>query len=153
MKKSDLKGFSLIELMIVVAIIAFLAMIAIPSFMGYLSKAHRTEAYVTLRSLYLAQKMYASEHQGKTTKNLQGNDSLNWKPSGDLKYTYGFPGAEGVNFFTGSLKAPGSALSAASANGEKFTIAAAGDIDGDGKLDILTIDQDGKIAVVSDDLV
>ncbi len=41
MKKS---AFSLIELMIVVAIIAFLAMVSVPTFMRFLAKATRAEA-------------------------------------------------------------------------------------------------------------
>ncbi len=51
-------GFTLLELMVVVAIIAFLSMISIPSIMGIFSKAKRTESYMNLKSLYMAEKSY-----------------------------------------------------------------------------------------------
>lgn len=146
-----MKGFSLIELMIVLAIIAFLAMLAMPNFMKYLAKAHRTEALVNLRALYLAQKSYIGEH-GKGTKNLQGADSLGWKPQGEVKYSYGFPGTAGQNFIMGSLKADSNTLKGGFVEGDRFSIVAAGDIDGDTVPDIISIDQDGKITIVNDDL-
>ena len=46
------RGFTLIELMIVVAIIAFLAIVSVPSFMKFLAKAKRAEAYMNLSSIY-----------------------------------------------------------------------------------------------------
>lgn len=145
-----MKGFSLIELMVVLAIIALLTMIAMPNFTRYLAKAQRTEAYINLKSLFLAQKAYAADHQGKYAKNLTGKDSLQWNP-GEVKYTYGFPSGGSASVI-GTLQAPASALQGASVDGARFTMAAAGDIDGDGIPDVLTIDQDGKIIIVNDDL-
>lgn len=141
------QGFSLIELLVVIAIIAFFSMLVVPSFFKVLARAKRTEAQVQLRSLYMAEKTYWVEN-GKYTDKLTGPDSLHWKPEGVLYYTYGFPGSAAV----GSLKAPASALTGTKATDTEFVIAAAADIDGDGKLDVLTIDQNGKISVVTDDL-
>ena len=45
------KGFTLIELMIVVAIIGILAAIAIPAYSGYTGKAQAAEAFVLLDGL------------------------------------------------------------------------------------------------------
>lgn len=52
------KGFTLIELMIVVTIIGFLAMIAYPSYQQYVNRAKRSEAKVALVSLQQAQEKY-----------------------------------------------------------------------------------------------
>lgn len=150
MKNKKVFGFTLIELMIVIAIVAFLSMISIPNFMKFLAKSKRTEAYMNLRSLAMAEKSYWAEN-GKYT-NILGNGGLGWKPSGNNYYTYGFSGGEGQNNFVGSLKAGSGELRNTRADASGFVAAAAGDIDGDGKTDIITIDQDSKITIVQDDL-
>lgn len=153
------KGFTLIEIMVVIAIIALLSMIGVPSIMRSLSKAKRSEAHINLRSLYTAQKAYWAEH-GTYSSVLRGPGGIGWQPEGykgggageNFYYTYGFPGAEGVNYFTGNLETPASFLGQAQAGKDGFLALAAGDIDGDGKPDILAIDQNGKIVVLQDDL-
>ncbi len=142
------RGFTLIELMIVVAIIAFLAMVSIPSFKRFLAKAKRTEAYMNLNALATAEKIYWAEH-GTYISDLK---AIGWKPEGQVQYTYGFPGSEGTNYITGSLGAPASHLGVGNAGKDAFLIVAAGDIDGDGQADIITINQDMKIEIVKDDL-
>ncbi|MFZ5953605.1 MAG: type IV pilin protein [Candidatus Dependentiae bacterium] len=152
-------GFSLIELMIVVAIMAFLAMVSMPSFTRYLAKAKRAEAYMQLHALYAAQKAYWAEH-GTYTTSLQGPDSAGWCPEGycgggsqeRFYYTYGFGGSEGVNHFTGKLEASAAHLGKAHADNKSFLVLAAADIDGDGELDILSIDHHGTIKIERDDL-
>ena len=141
------RGFSLIEVMVVIAIIAFFAIIALPNFMALLARAKRSEAHIQLRALYMLQKAYFAEH-GKYCAQLQGPKSLNWKPEGQINYTYGFQSSSVV----GALGTPASALTGASLSAQGFTIAAAGDIDNDGEPDVLTINEKGEIAIVKDDL-
>lgn len=56
------QGFTLIELMVVVAVIAILAAIAIPSYLGIQKKSARSEAKATLQAISLALEGYMAEN-------------------------------------------------------------------------------------------
>ncbi|HBR70807.1 TPA: hypothetical protein DIC20_00635 [Candidatus Dependentiae bacterium] len=142
------RGFTLIELMIVVAIIAFLALIAMPKYLNFVARAKRAEAQINLASLYAAEKAYWVENNAYT------NDlkELGWRPEGKIHYTYGFGGSEGTNYLKGALEADLGALGQAKADKNSFVAIAVADIDGDGKSDVLAIDNEKDLKVVQDDL-
>ena len=62
MKFRDKKGFSLVELMIVVAIIAILAAIAIPSFLRFAMRSKTAEATSNLAGIRTAEEGYWAEN-------------------------------------------------------------------------------------------
>jgi type IV pilus assembly protein PilA len=153
--KSRKQGFSLMELMVTIGIIAVLAVIAMPNFMRYLAKAKRAEAYANLYGIYAAEKAYWAEN-GTYSNVLSGAGGIGWKPEGysgggaqeNFYYTYGFPGSEGTNYVTGKLLGASSDLAAGHANRDSFLAVAVGEINGGGKPDILTIDQNKNIKLV-----
>ena len=68
MNRSRTKGFTLIELMIVVAIVALLALIAVPSYRSYLLRSHRVEAAAALLALSAAQEKFYLQNNTYTTE-------------------------------------------------------------------------------------
>ena len=84
------KGFTLIELMIVVAIIGILAAIAIPNFLKFQAKSKQSEAKTNLKGVYTAETGYFGEN------NAYGNfTTVNWEPVGQSRYNYTLNGAAG----------------------------------------------------------
>ena len=61
LKRSFLyKGFSLIELLVVVGIIGILAAVGIVSYVGYVSSAQKTDAQNNMQAIYMVQEEYKS---------------------------------------------------------------------------------------------
>ncbi|HYN36637.1 MAG TPA: prepilin-type N-terminal cleavage/methylation domain-containing protein [Actinomycetota bacterium] len=65
--RKDRRGFSLIEMVVVCAIIAALAAIAVPTFIGSKKAGHDSRAQVTLRSALAAERTYYVDFQQYTT--------------------------------------------------------------------------------------
>jgi type IV pilus assembly protein PilA len=115
------KGFTLIELMIVVAIIAILAAIAIPQYRKFQLKSKTSEAKVNIGAIRTCEEAYAAEHDvylemasapstvniASSTRNWNvggGGDpecinflDIGFKPAGKVYYNYA------VNNQTGNI--------------------------------------------------
>ena len=84
MNKIQQKGFTLIELMVVVAIIGILASIAIPAYLKVVANAKKSEAKMNLSSIYTTEIAYFAEN------GRYGSDfyQLGWAPEGKNIYEY-----------------------------------------------------------------
>ncbi|MBI2875345.1 MAG: prepilin-type N-terminal cleavage/methylation domain-containing protein [Candidatus Tectomicrobia bacterium] len=85
----DQSGFTLIELMIVVAIIGILAAIAIPNFVKFQAKSQQAEAKAGLGSIRTMQEAYRAENDFYAN----GISSVGFESKGgNARYTYSSTG-------------------------------------------------------------
>lgn len=84
-KKSSKKGFTLMEMLIVVAIIAILVAIAIPTFTSSLNKAKDGADLANARSLYAAIEIAVLTDDNSETIPNAGASSITF---GDTTYTF-----------------------------------------------------------------
>jgi type IV pilus assembly protein PilA len=100
-KLGSKKGFTLIELMIVVAIIGILAAIAIPNFLKFQAKSKQSEAKSNLGAIFTGEMAYFGENN-----TYGGFSQINWSPSGTPRYHYTLSGwADNVLSGVGALAA------------------------------------------------
>jgi len=72
------KGFTLIELMIVIAIIGILAAVAIPSYQNYTKRAKASEAKIMLDAIRTNEEAYKAQNNNYTSSmTLLGNPAAN----------------------------------------------------------------------------
>jgi len=121
-------GFTILELMIVLAIIGIIAAISLPVYSAYMLKSKTAEAKTNLGSLRVAEESYYTEHDAHHPANAEppvipgaqnavfdfaGSDfaELGWSPEGRVYFSYAV---------------------AVSADGSGFTADAGADMDADG---------------------
>ena len=127
------KGFTLIELMIVVVIIAILAALAIPKFMQATTKSKQSEAKMILKQIYAMQHAYRQEYNSYCSNGVSASaggsiTSLGVDVVVTARYTY---------------------LISAAAN--TFTATATANLDDDPAVDTWTIDQTGELTCTIND--
>ncbi|MFN3699747.1 MAG: type II secretion system protein, partial [Dictyoglomus sp.] len=76
------KGFTLIELMVVIVIIAILAAVALPNFMGATERARESAVRSAIKTIQTALEMYATDNQGYYPSNITDLQSGNYLPGG-----------------------------------------------------------------------
>ena len=67
MKKRNDKGFTLVELIVVLVILAILAAILVPALLGYIDKAREKQVTTNAEAAYVAAQALATEYYGKHT--------------------------------------------------------------------------------------
>lgn len=95
------KGVTLVELLVVIGIIAILAAVAVPSYIGYQKRAARTEAYANLEAIRVLEEQYFAQNgsyapsAGTCAKDNPGNISAIQNVGGPFA---GFKPGEGLQF-------------------------------------------------------
>jgi prepilin-type N-terminal cleavage/methylation domain-containing protein len=134
------KGFTLVELTIVIAIIAILAAVAIPRFMRSSTKTKQSEAQVILKQIYTMQRTYRQE---KDTYYPSDGSTIVVQPGGTITSL----GVEVMLSAHYSYSVIATRTSFVATAGSK----SATGLDDDPTLDVWTIDQTGKLTCVTDD--
>lgn len=139
MKKINCNGFTLIELMIVVAIIGILASIAIPNYANYQRNGKVSEARICLHSVAVAQIAYHGENDEFVVcaPNPVGVPSK-------LRAAWNFINGdfELIGFEPKDTRVYYQYESTSADTVVDFTATAAGDLDGDGTLAVFQIQND-----------
>lgn len=127
------KGFTLIELMIVVVIIGILAALAIPRFMRATTKSKQSEAKQILKQIYVMQRAYRQENDTYTANGASASAGGSFATLGvdimsTARYTY-----------------------VITADSTSFTAEATANLDDDGTVDTWQITETGNLQCTTND--
>ncbi|MEZ4287718.1 MAG: prepilin-type N-terminal cleavage/methylation domain-containing protein [Polyangiales bacterium] len=116
-------GFTLIELMLAVAIIGVLAAIGMPTYVRYTQKSKRSEAYIALGAIGEAQEIYYEEHHAYA----KSFDGLLF----DISH-------HGTRVSANVIQGPIYTYTLSSGDGYDWYVLATSNLDGDAWMDVLT---------------
>ncbi|MFZ6052357.1 type IV pilin protein [Halocola ammonii] len=131
--KRKLPALTLMELLVVLAIIGIIVMMVLPNFMGVVSDARSVEAQQQLKHVYTLQKTQFFK-KAKYSSDLE-----------ELGFTQEKLASQGGNAYY-EIE-----IVEASSSGFKAKATASQDFDGDGVLNVWTIDQDQNLKEVTKD--
>jgi type IV pilus assembly protein PilA len=167
--KKLMKGFTLIELMIVVAIIGILAAIAIPNFIKFQARSKQSEAKANLKAMFTAEKAFFQEKDRFST--LVGE--VGFSPERNNRYAYFLTGGTNLDDRSGANATTASTATGVSVdrfkgytavtgpvttvpcsgtlgitqgtNGPIFLGEAIGNVDSDNTMDMWSISTEGRV--------
>lgn len=148
MKKivQNAKGFTLIELMIVVAIIGILAAIAIPNFLRYQLKSKTAEARTNIGAIKTSQEAFRAEWDGYAICGQHpagvptdvkadwgvgnvGFNAIGYAPSGSVYYRYQVNAAAGTGGVGTAFASPFAGVNGLTGHSGGYAIGAYGNLD------------------------
>jgi prepilin-type N-terminal cleavage/methylation domain-containing protein len=155
MRRSNRKGgFTMIEVMIAVAIIGVLASVAIPAFQNYQNRSRRAEAFANLGAIAKLEKSYYSEYGSYVSVGVSepagvpSSTKLLWDPAADVAFgVVGFH-PDGAVYYTYAVNVDLGQCP----RQDCFTASAYGDADSDGLMSLVMYVQPTATGQTSPDI-